>query len=1351
MTRLPLAKVDRLVVQRGLDQDQSRHARVSEIAGQSRWVLFGEPGSGKSATLRQAAEAAGTSTVTAREFVEGQRPRGRTVFIDAFEEYRMGEPSRDRLADLSAVLRSSNYDGWRIACRSISLPASEVRFLEGRLLSFSLWQLEPLTSPDIKAVLEHFGEADPTGFVRRIERMATGSLMGNPATLRLLHETVSAHPGPILTRSGLFAAATRKMAHELNKDMPDNPGRPGPASILGAAEVACLVLLLSARSELWSLDKLPDHACVTLDDLIPAGVSTNALRHALDTPMFRGEGGAFIPTHRIVAEYLGGQALARAVDPDPTDGALSALPVARAVALLCGDGARPAPALTGLHAWFVTALASTRYHREAMMLLREDPETILFHGDAAALPEEHRRELLRVVGRADPWFLGSSRGSSALAGLAGDDLAEDLAAVIFSPNEEFQRRTMALMALATGRRVPALSSRLFAFAADASTPEPLRKLAADACLHLAEDSLAMGREILVAISSQVAGGPLMLRLHLLAPLVGAGAEASELRRVLADYAASVEEVMGYARQMGVALVAAPMPTLFDEPILGGGGRRIRYIEVRTLLDDALAAAIVAVPDLKPERLLAWIRNVHGPYVTQLRKEVREAIVSWMAREPPYEVMLFDALAASLPSSRRIAAGVEFHRIVGRFLSTAAKAVFVERLEQLGHASPEDFREASEIAGVLTARADDCAGLFERVVAAVCARGEEFSGTLAWLLAPVDDKWRSEHEATMAEQRRELARQQAEDRDWVAANRLLVQSGRHIASLAFGARVVFGEQPGDVEVQAGDPLSAWVGVAGAADIRAGWEAVATDFPLSPVVQEGIARRSVIPPEGWIAAAHAAETIRPGLSGPMPIPYAFAVVGWSFLIKDAPTRDMAGEAAADRIILTEDGRQALLEFWVAAAGGRARELPYLRDFESRGTAVAGILIAMLECRPSTRACILQQVLEAALRCVPCGQLLDVARKALSRRLPPHARRLWTFAAFLLEPGTHRAGFAEEIDSPESHASFGGLFNVAGHANISMSAEAAIERDAASLQHLGPLHPPPARYGEGSMIGQCLGEAVERISRSPLEIARNRLQLLSEESALQRWRELLRHSIVQQENTRREALFTAPIPRDVAKALNSGPPAVPADLRAVVRDLLAALAMEIRDGQTSGWRAFWNRPPGGAKTAKVENECRDILADRLSDRLAPFKIPVTRPVLTEARSGNDRRADMVVLGKGDAAVPVEVKRHWNTELWTAPTEQLEPYARSLGASGHGIYLVLWFGSYKPVPGTPAGFGPIDSAESLHSALVAQLPPEKRARLDVVVVDVSDQETVTSTRMAGIKPGPSGTKARAARTEAR
>src|SRR5712691_991683 len=79
------------------------------------------------------------------------------------------------------------------------------------------------------------------------------------------------------------------------------------------------------------------------------GINHALLKDLLDTPLFRGEGEAFEPMHRTVAEYLAGEALAKAVVGRAER---AALPLSRAVALIVGTDGVPPTELRGVYAWF---------------------------------------------------------------------------------------------------------------------------------------------------------------------------------------------------------------------------------------------------------------------------------------------------------------------------------------------------------------------------------------------------------------------------------------------------------------------------------------------------------------------------------------------------------------------------------------------------------------------------------------------------------------------------------------------------------------------------------------------------------------------------------------------------------------------------------------------------------------------------------------------------------------------------------------------------------------------------------------------------------------------------------------
>ena len=111
----------------------------------------------------------------------------------------------------------------------------------------------------------------------------------------------------------------------------------------------------------------------------------------LDTALFRGEGEAFEPMHRTVAEFLAGQALARTIVGERDR---AALPLSRALAMITSDDERPPTELRGLYAWLAAHLAMLGDEAGAMRLIETDAVTVLFYGDAAVFTTQARRTIL---------------------------------------------------------------------------------------------------------------------------------------------------------------------------------------------------------------------------------------------------------------------------------------------------------------------------------------------------------------------------------------------------------------------------------------------------------------------------------------------------------------------------------------------------------------------------------------------------------------------------------------------------------------------------------------------------------------------------------------------------------------------------------------------------------------------------------------------------------------------------------------------------------------------------------------------------------------------------------------------
>ena len=179
---------------------------------------------------------------------------------------------------------------------------------------------------------------------------------------------------------------------------------------------------------------------------------------------------------------------------------------------------------------------------------------------------------------------------------------------------------------------------------------------------------------------------------------------------------------------------------------------------------------------------------------------------------------------------------------------------------------------------------------------------------------------------------------------------------------------------------------------------------------------------------------------------------------------------------------------------------------------------------------------------------------------------------------------------------------------------------------------------------------------------------------------------HALAIQTRRRRDAAFRYPSATQVIETLNGGSPANPADLQALVFEHLLALRDDISRGPTDGYKAFWNvGPHGSLLSPRPEDECRDRLLDRLRDRLAPLGLAAE----PEGHYAMDKRSDIKVLHRNTLNLPIEIKRHYHRNVWTAPQEQLKKlYAQDPGAGGRGIYLVIWFGTTgsRRVPRPPS-----------------------------------------------------------------
>jgi hypothetical protein len=240
---------------------------------------------------------------------------------------------------------------------------------------------------------------------------------------------------------------------------------------------------------------------------------------------------------------------------------------------------------------------------------------------------------------------------------------------------------------------------------------------------------------------------------------------------------------------------------------------------------------------------------------------------------------------------------------------------------------------------------------------------------------------------------------------------------------------------------------------------------------------------------------------------------------------------------------------------------------------------------------------------------------------------------------------------------------------------------------------------------------------LSSNPSAEAKAALLALHQNPLPRAWHDDIHYSQRTQAANAREASFRVPSAHEAALALAGGAPVHPADLRALVMDHLIDAVSEWRGQNTFSLKLFW-RDEEGRKTPKIENECRDLLLERLKERLKPQNIHVGR----ECSAAQDKRVDMCAEFLHDGqrtALPIEVKKEDHEKLWTAWRHQLKKlYTIDPDAQGFGLYLVLWFGKKTAIH--PEGFKPV-TPDQLRQGIERLIPAESRHRLAVQVLDLS------------------------------
>lgn len=1339
----PIAPLDRRV--RILSEGHSLLSPVrlvSDLRSSPFVVLLGEPGIGKSTVLIQEAAHENVIVRTVRDLMTDIAPEaGGPLFIDALDEYRIDGSPRDKVHGLGRVMREAKAPRWRLTCRAEDWRKDADLAAIGNSTggqAIVVAQLLPLSYEEAVDVLKSLGAADPDGFLAKAHALGAQSLLESPLSLKLLFKAVSNGETWPTTRHDVFAAAITRLAHEHNPLHKGGPRLPVPR-IIEAAEKTCLVLLLSGRRAVWrSHDEPPaagndERAYLRGYEL---EIDDTLFRDMLDTSLFRGEGESFEPMHRTVAEYLAGRALAKAVSGDAKN---AAIPLGRAIAMATGVDRKAPAELRGLYAWFAAHLAKSGRDDDARQLIDADAATVLAYGDAAVFPTPLRRAMLMNLDREDPFFrAGDHDRYTAVGGLAGRDLEKDFVEILDKGSDGTHRLLTVFEALTNGQPVEALRARLWDIALDPNRPEWQRRRAGDAWLNGAQHRT---RALYDAICTTPASDDReSLRVHIASQLPVEALSVNDITSLVADFTKTKKtRTVGTLIPLARNLATVPQGVLFAvhaKTWLPKGALESHSVELEHFFDTLLAATIRGTADLTAAQVWLWARNSREGTWDPLHEKSRKALQEWLDADSTREAALLDIIIDGQDPSDRERPWIprdEFTVLTQRLISAPLIRHVLATAKQMpvGDASKARLAVAVEMARKLK---DEAETISQEILAELSNRPD--CAELVSRLTSDDDAARTTKQAAVEAKRlekRELARQETV--------RVLtpeideIRAGKRIDRLAGASRVYFEKQHGEPPADIGRVVSATNDEITAA-IREGWNRLVTQG--APGVTATSMGQEVSSPnrlkfETAVLAGLEQLFGSEGASEPAtcPLVVAIAVLNSPPVLHLSPHCKEIERWALNRLNAEPvSGAEHLRDFWVAAIDAGTN---YIESFgrvhedDAHGPAVVEALHSVLDTRRSMPVLLLRAALRAAGKRIELKRLLALAEAALAdATVTGEQRQIWVFTAFLLDPLKYGDQILTEYGADGGARLHEDLRSHEHELIPTVDATARAEREALIVRMVGASHPPEddeLMSGEDRLSNADIARrAIQILPNYPEVEAGHALRTLIADPKLAAWKRSLQHSYAQWARVHRESTFRFPTPTAVLEVLSGRAPVNSADLLVVVMEELYRLRRELRTSDNTPWKRYWNTDSkGDVEKPRIENECRDHLLDRLRDRLERYKIIASLP---ESRRQEQTRADMLILSVAGKSLPIEVKRHYNGELWTAPSEQLQPYTLAEGSDGYGIYLVFWFGTdVGKLPGRKDKAELPETAPELEKMLIADLSPQDREQIRVIVFDVSKE----------------------------
>ncbi|HEY1234614.1 MAG TPA: hypothetical protein VGH22_14650 [Candidatus Binatia bacterium] len=1151
-------------------------------------------------------------------------------------------------------------------------------------------------------------------------------LLGNPQTLELLARAWSAEKKP-RNKFEAYEIGVSELLKEINiQHVQRRVTSPDPNDLRKAAGAIASTLLLSNSVGVSRAEPADGNGYVKLS------VVSHPKRNDLDAVLRRR---LFISTdvdrfetiHRTIAEFLAAEDLSSRI--------MNGLPSDRVMALICGLDGRPISSLRGLFAWLMCKLGHL-----AGGYVERDPYGIATYGDASVLPPNAQCAIWTGLRKLrDPWFLANEDDRGSFRGLANRNTAKIIREILQDPTTGLHLKIAALEAIAHSTENIGLDAMLRNMVVEKHSNAWLRSRALKAFANSVKNDWpildTVDRELAQAFDDFVASE---VRTTLLCLTRAFGSLPLRVLSILGQDASTVKErgVLGRLH----ALIDLPSDSDLD--VILDGTSQISApkgrpnFEIRFLVDHWFQRRLENPSSITSAQLASSLQTMRG-----IRERHTDAILTALRARFKQDRALFENVFELLATAHNETTSFMFFLVHDLWQLLPATVWPVPQCEFfLGQAEKERNAErAAEFFRIYLSwfpTEGAPVPLAEAGFALLDRRHDVANALGSWNICKIED-WRVDHSTELEKDNRKRSENRTHNIAYLIPRLTTIRKGGDENVLVWGTQVYHGLFD-DVE-DISDPRDRLV--------RATNEEIAdaiiegfiryTENQTIPKAEEVIQSwcANSIPYAHILLSLSAFLRLRAGLTVPASalanciaaiatnIHCDYGTLGWQEILSEWLLQEVNRNPSMVRPVLRE--------MWVASATIKKDDLPGFYE-----------LNADTNCRQFL-ASLSADVLETGITAddYTVGKLVSILllhdRQAAMKigetelqrtEVSTEVRAIWATAMFSIDPSNYLEPWKTVIS--ESDEALWKAIDVIG--------------DSRRDRKRGPLSLTSAQRAEVvasvgrrfSNVGLPLGgwsgsqnpwDASEFVVNQIKLLAADgspdtdtQLQRLENDSDLESYRDLIRHQRAQHEKQQRESSFTFASPEEVAEAICNGSPATPKDLLAFIVDQLSALSHELARTQYERYRAYWNESGRDLVHPKYEEVCSGLLAEDLQNRVKAQNLIVT----VEHHMVAGKECDLMVLQGIERLLPIEVKHHYHSELWTAWRTQLDRlYTRDAKAGGLGIYLVLWSGEAKDrmMPKLPTGFQRPTNAVELRSVLESIIPERDRHRLRVVVVDIA------------------------------